>query len=417
MKFLKKVLKEVFFSVYQLLLCINFLKIKYKAVTKKQLKIGFFVVYDASWGARPLFERLINNPKFDVKIVVCPDIARGIENCNFVLEKTFKSLVDLYGDDKVLFCKNKETGEFLKFDNQFDLFFLAYPYNGLTYKYYKPSYLLKKFKLIVFNDYGYQSGLMIDYMLMKTPEYNCFWKFCVDNEEYKKIAKKEMYTKGRNVIVTGNCKMDLFKRYEQKKGSSRKTVMIAPHHSINKNDGWINLSNFIRLASFFKQLPILYPSVDFIFRPHPMLLTALKKDDVWGEKKVEDYMKELLSFPNVVYSENGIYFGDFQKSDALIDDCGSFLAEYFYTKKPQCYILNKESDINKDNSQFRKEFLENVYIAYTENDIIRFLDNVVLGGNDVMKDLRYSFAENTVMYNYPNVSEAIENYLEKKFCL
>lgn len=406
---------KLFFKYNFFQLFLNFYKIKAIKNIKKNhmLRIGFYVIYDSTWGSRPLFEKLLKNSKFDVKVLVCPDISRGEINKIETMNKTYNTLCDLYGKDKVLRCETVDH-QYIDYKDCFDLISVASPYDWMTYKYYSPIYLCKH-KLVMFNDYGYQAGLKYDYELMKTPMYNMVWKLFLDNYKYLEIAKDNQYIHGKNCYVSGSCKMDKLSEY--KRTSTRKTIMLSPHHTVDTKSDNLKLSNFIRLSDFFLELPKLYPQIDFIFRPHPLLITTLKKDSVWGCEKTESYLNELLGNSNVIYSTKGLYFDDFMNSDALIDDCGSFLAEYFYTNKPQCYIINSENIINEINSEFRDEFFKNVYLVSDEENIVNFINNVVLKENDYMKENRSYFSKEIVSINYPNVSCVIEQLLEKEFNL
>ena len=46
-------------------------------------------------------------------------------------------------------------------------------------------------------------------------------------------------------------------------------------------------------------------------------------------------------------------------------------------------------------------------IADNKDDIISFVENVILGGNDPMEVLRKEFTEKVIKFNYPHASEAI----------
>jgi hypothetical protein len=109
--------------------------------------------------------------------------------------------------------------------------------------------------------------------------------------------------------------------------------------------------------------------------------------------------------PNVEFQQGGDYFETFARSDALIHDCGSFLAEYFYTSRPQCYILEKGAE--KQFLPFGRRLLEHVYISREERDILKFIDNVVLAGNDSMEADRKRFAETSVCCYYPHAADRI----------
>lgn len=192
--------------------------------------------------------------------------------------------------------------------------------------------------------------------------------------------------------------------------------MIAPHHSLTGGfNNILSLSNFDRYAELFLSLPDMYPNINFIFRPHPALFLFLSKNENWGNEKVNSYILKMKSKKNVIYSNGGDYFEEFSQSDALIDDCGSYLVEYFYTQKPQCYLLKKEADINNKFIEFGKKCLSYCYIAYNEKDIIQFIEDVVIRENDIKKDQRIHFAKENIMYNYQYASDNIIQYFKNIF--
>ena len=141
----------------------------------------------------------------------------------------------------------------------------------------------------------------------------------------------------------------------------------------------------------------------------------LAQPKYWGQKKVDEYLNRITSKPNVEYSTKGDYFIDFANSDGIIQDCGSYLVEYFYTMKPHCYMLKSPNDIEEKFTSLGKLCLENCYIAYDEKAITDFIDTVILKGQDTKKEQREKFAKEVVMYNYPNVSQTIIEYFEREF--
>ena len=347
-KILKKILPKSLYSVLKKIKAFfrdKILIIKYNYIQKellkkqnslkekKQLSVGFYVIYDSSWGARPLYEKMQGNPTFSTKIVVCPDVARGKENEKQILANVYKRLSEKYGSENVLVSYDDKQNRYIDYSDLFDVINLSNPYDEMTAEYYQVKYLNSKNKLCFYNSYGYQGKLRYDIDLMKSDTFNIFWRLFVDNQATKDLAKKVQYIKGKNVIVSGCCKMDDFHVFTETKDSSShyvKTIILAPHHTVDKSN--LNLSNFLMYADFFKELPAKYPQIKFIFRPHPLLFTKLRRADLWGEQKVDEYIKQITANKNVIYSTEGEYFDVFNESDALIDDCGSFLAEYFYIR-------------------------------------------------------------------------------------
>jgi hypothetical protein len=162
----------------------------------------------------------------------------------------------------------------------------------------------------------------------------------------------------------------------------------------------------------FVKLPRLFPDVDFVFRPHPLLLTNLTTYKVWTKNQVDEYMSRLLESPNIQYDKSGDYFEQFANSDAMIHDCGSFIGEYLYTKNPCCYMIKPGEDVNKSLVPLGQRCMDNYYHAYTEEDIINFIRDVIIDGQDEKKDKRESFVENELMVNYPRTSEFVIKMLK-----
>ena len=116
----------------------------------------------------------------------------------------------------------------------------------------------------------------------------------------------------------------------------------------------------------------------------------------------------------MTYNKIGDYLDLFSQSDGIIEDCGSYLVEYFYTNKPHCFMLKTPDDIESKFTPLGVECLKHCYIAYNEKAITDFIDNVILKGEDTKKEQREKFAKEVVMYNYPNVSETIIEYIQKQ---
>lgn len=145
-----------------------------------------------------------------------------------------------------------------------------------------------------------------------------------------------------------------------------------------------------------------------------MLFAQLLKHQIWSQDQIDQYIANIQANNNVKYIQHQNYFEMFINSDALIHDCGSFLAEYFYTNNPQCYILKNKQAIKNEFLSFGKEMLEHTYNAFSKEDIINFIDKVVLQGDDAMKSEREKFAKRHIIYNYPNASNSIINYIKKQ---
>ncbi len=190
------------------------------------------------------------------------------------------------------------------------------------------------------------------------------------------------------------------------RNGGRKRVLIAPHHSVEggTNDT-LALSNFQRYADYLLALLERHPELDFVFRPHPFLFTVLARPSKWGPEKVADWVARMKAHPNVRWSDEGDYFPAFASCDAIVQDCGSYLVEWFYTGKPCCYMLKDPADVAEKFAPLGRDCLSHCYLAYDEAAIEAFLRGVVEGGSDPKAAARDEFRK-SVMVNHPHAADA-----------
>ncbi len=254
----------------------------------------------------------------------------------------------------------------------------------------------------IYSSYGFAALKFWDEVIA-TDFYNYLWKACVETESNYKHLKETEIIKGKNGVVTGYIKMDKLASITPTP-KQRKMIMICPHHTVW---GWktLNISNFLTYAEFFVELPTLFPQIDFVFRPHPLLVANLKAHNIWTQQQIDKYFERLLANNNMTYDKSSEYFQQFVDSDAMIHDCGSFIGEYLYTKKPCCYMLKSEEAVKETLVPLGQACMSNYYHAFCKEDIINFIQDVVINENDTMKDARTKFVENELMVNYPNTSQ------------
>lgn len=391
-------------------------RLKQKVKNGEKIKVVFLANMLSMFPGEALMNEMLQDSTFDVRLAVIPDIRFGNDEMYAMLKETYTALKDKYSFTQL--AVDIEDGKIVEYNDVIidaDIVCYPSPYD-ISYSLYNPYYAAQNSILSIHINYGFFRS-KYDRYIYQLDNYNNFWRVFLETElnleEYKEYGKN----KGSNAIVTGYSKMDKMVEYlSNRKENSRKTIIIAPHHSVKGGcNDTLALSNFETYSDLFLELPKLYPQIDFIFRPHPVLFKTLKNKSAWGEKRIQAYLENLLSNENVVYSTEGDYWETFAISDGIIQDCGSFLVEYFYTKNPCCYMLKSPSDIEDKFSDLGKHCLEQCYIAYNKSDIINYIDDVIINGNDYKKDTRNVFAQDVVMVNYPNVTKNIMNNLKNIF--
>ena len=382
-----------------------------KIKNNKKIMVYFQVVFDSVFPGEILFEKMLSDDVFEPKIVVIPDVLRGKENMFYQMDKTYNTLVEKYGQDNVLKSWDETKKKFIDFSNCVDILCSANPYDGMTHYLYRINTLHKKTLPIYFN-YGYPAVSFARESVASLTSLSLMWKIFSESEYIMQEYSKTMRSNGKNLVLSGYMKMDNLAKHKVH-DRDRKRIIIAPHHTIGKNfKNSIGLSNFLEYADLFLELPKKYPQIDFVFRPHPLLRVALEKDNMWGKMKTKKYFDEIQDNKNLLFQDGGEYFETFVNSDGMIHDCSSFLAEYMFTGKPVCYMLANPEAKEKYFMDNGKSILDHTYEAYKEDDIISFIDNVILGENDAKKSARQDFVKGSLMFNYPNVSDFVLQHIK-----
>lgn len=347
-----------------------------------------------------------SDPLFEPYIVIIPDTSRGDKNMFYQVDKGYKTLSKDYGD-LVHKCYDENTKEFIDFSDSMDILATSQPYESMSDEIYSIRYAISKQILPIFAHYGMESTSWSPNEVVGIPILNFCWKIFVNTKYGLDDHKILTINRGKNAILTGYIKIDSLSQIAHNK-RERKKIIIAPHHTLNaKYNPALQLSNFLRYADFFLEIFEKYPQIDFVFRPHPLLVIALAKDEYWGQKKLNDYLTKLKAFKNVEYQEGGEYFETFINSDGIIHDCGSFISEYLYTDNPCCYMLKDKNTNDNNLAIFGEECIKHYYHAFSESDIIDFIETVVIKGDDSKKIERIKFAKEIVRVNYPTVADKI----------
>lgn len=371
----------------------------------KKLRFASYIVYGSTFGAHEIVRLMLEEPdKYEVRFVICPDTYRDKDFSQYHKTKDF--FIERYGAEYVLDGYDENTGEFLDYSQDFDVIYLANPYDCLVNKVHGISYLCSKDVLPIHIDYGLQS-FIYNY---STPE----WK--VDSCLYYKYFANTIFEKTSlqdcriaicdNIIVSGYVKMDVL--YSIKEiPHKRKKILICFHQGVKNGDEDILRLNFLEYADFLLTLPDLYPDIDFVFRPHPLLFVKLRNFDIWEQRRIDEYIKNCEK-KNIVCSQESDYLHLFKECDAIVHDCGSFIEEWLYTGKPCCYIVDSDNGFEKLKKLLSAEgkiAIRCYTIADSAQKIIDFIDSIRNAPphlEKIDKDV-----QEKIMVNYPNASKYV----------
>ena len=169
-----------------------------------------------------------------------------------------------------------------------------------------------------------------------------------------------------------------------------------------------NMYYFLYLAQKYKY------KVTFIFKPHPNLRNAVVKSGYMKSyDEYEEYLDRWRELPNGNVVEEADYLKLFETSDAMIMDSMSFVGEYLYVQKPLLFLTREEQNFN----DLGEALMEAHYTADGRDymSIDMFIQNVVINGDDVKKDIRKDVFYRQLDYYGRNGINASE-YIYRDMC-
>lgn len=355
---------------------------------KQQANVVFFISTLSMWRYQDVYNILSKDKRFNVYIIFYPFSTYSVEQ----KEENYKEIVHFFEQKGVPFLDLFHSSKIVETMSSINPDILFYPQqyggnylNELEYSFYKDRLLCHiPYSLNITNtSWNYQGDF-----------FNIAYRIYRANKFQKNKSVRFSDEKGRNVKIVGEPHADEFRRssaMDPWNGTkNKKRIIYAPHFQIVPNPIFYRPS-FLWTHDIMLKLANKYSdTIQFAFKPHPRLFSELCNHPEWGKEKAQEYFKQWEDLPNAQF-ENGEFVELFKNSDALIHDSGAFTGEYQYTKKP-CMFLTRDIDsVIYDHDEFGQKCVLNHYIGSTEEDIVCFIENVVLKGDDPMKQQREQF--------------------------
>lgn len=382
---------------------------------KEKINVVFFLIHESVWKYDQLFQLFQKDLRFNPIVLVCPYIIYGEENMLIDMENAYQ-----YASKKgyQTIKSKKDNGGWVDVNKELeaDIIFFSNPHN-LT----KPEYYINNFldKLTCYVPYNFGNSHLLK-MFHDQNFHNIVWKLFAETEIHKQYSVQYARNKGKNVFVSGfpgtdtfllkedTCQNNLWKQKDTKK------IIWAPHHTIDDDKEFISFSSFKLYHAFIYSLLDFYENkIEIIFKPHPLLKVKLYNDPDWGRDRTDKYYQNWKDHPFGGLNESE-YIDLFKSSDALIHDSGSFLIEYLYTEKPVLRTDRDETICERLNSF--GEMAYNVhYIAKNQQEIERFIEMVIQGMTDDLKQKRKDFKNHYLLPPHQQTaSKNIFNFIKSK---
>ncbi len=308
---------------------------------KKGNNIVFLINFPESWNSvKSVYEAALENKKLNVTVLAVPQISSDIAKLD--------SGVVLRSDAYEFFEKNnikainadKGNGQWVDLkDLKPDYVIYTRPYNDNYPEIYRP-YNVCKYAKLYYIPYAY--SMLSDSMLLSVLPENfifCMRKVYLANESRKIECEKVHPRYGRaahdRFEYLGFPRFDLYQFDDSNDISNKKfTIAWLPRwtagSAVDKHKGSHFLLYYKQIIEFAKE----NPNVEVIIRPHPKMFGHFIANGVMSQEEVTEFMNTCDSMDNLSLDSNKDYINTIKKSDLLLADYTSLIAEFFMTGKP-----------------------------------------------------------------------------------
>ena len=382
-----------------------------KAYKKKEARSGpihiLFVVHliSAFSSVESIYRAMLEDERFEPTLLLIPKRQPGMENYYYYEAGLIERIMDSGYEYFLGYEEGKWTSIF-SFEPE-GVFFQT-PYDIQRHPIYHCTERTA-FPKIMYTPYGpwvmdksvddfIQSGVKPEFFAVA-------WRVFMDKLSLEMLEYAAPQHKEK-CILTGSPKVDFNMQgltktsycWKHPENSEKKRVIWMPRWGI---DG--GRTSFV---DYYQQMIQLFEErqdIDFVFRPHPLLLPDLKRTHFFGEHSVEEGIAPFEG-ENSTIDYDCDYREGLLSCDFLIMDFSSIIYEYLPTGKPVIYT-------KKDNTLLDRRILEACYTVENWEDLLAVL-NTLLSGEDPLKERRLEIVKelNYFPNNIAN-GENIKNYI------
>ena len=374
-----------------------------------------FISFDTSkWSVDSVYREFNKLPGYDTTVFVFPDPqfpggkAASVKfSADFFQKKGYRVEYG-YDPDKNIY----KSGSIWK---DYDIVFFDTPWFESVPVLQKEY--IGKYALTCYIPYSFMAvdEKVLHYMM---PNHAYAWKVFVETPWQKEQFQIHNVMKGANVESFGYPKLDTYGIEVSNPDCVWKSglnpnchrIIWAPHWTVYNSTVIGQFSTFHLIYDKMLDYAKSHPEIDWLFKPHPVLRETIISQNLMTVEQVDEYYQQWAEMPNGQVCLDGQYWDYFKTSDALITDSISFLIEYLPTKKP---IFRLASDNNSGFNEQTKQIIKDYYLGNCFEDVVSFIDEVILNRNDYNFDKRMQALE--LLPNIGSAGRMIVQYINQQF--
>lgn len=384
--------------------------------TTHKVRVLFHAMDVSKWKCQTVYEAMVKTDRFEPLVFV--DMSN--QEMRLPLEKKralFKERVEFFESHGY----KVEAGYDLLTDNVVavdklspDLFFYQQPWGirdslspknvsryaiTLYIPYYVPNY----------SAVDLECGTLFHRSLM-------YYMVMVDAQALSYRTRLESVPHACEFVAVGHPALDAILQqpvYSESHEADPKMVIYAPHWTLHTPSYVTDCryGTFEWSGEAMLRFAEAHPNVHWCFKPHPLLRHSLVSSGMYTEKQAETYYEAWARVGSVCLGAT--YPALFQKSSAMITDCGSFLTEYAVTGKPIVHLLSSHNSLAP--IEFLRPLYGSFYKVHDIDELLHILDSLILHGIDENAAARTTELKRIKIVNKSLSSHRIMSFLEKNF--
>ena len=348
----------------------------------RKIRICFYVSENQKWKSQSLFDELKKNDLFDVFAVFAPrtreqSLTKDAISIDFGFFK--EKITPIYlGYD----IEKKEYKDLKDYNP--DIIFYSQPWDIPTVNSIEN---VSKYALTCYIPYAIAEA--ITPMLKNVYSFHyLLWRHYTAHKLINKQYNKAIPYVTNNLKAVGYPILNeiINNNLELKEELYNNCIIYAPHHSFNGS--WLQYGTFDWNGEYILEYAKKHPEFKWVFRPHPDFKNAVINNNIMTESEINNYFAEWHKIG--IFYDKGDYVDLFKQSKCLITDCGSFITEYFVTKKPLIHLRNSNA---KDYNGLNNVIKESLYKAYNLDELKIALENILEKNDDKQLSSRLKLFE------------------------
>ena len=343
---------------------------------KDKIKVGFFFENPSKWCGDELYNLFAANERFEPTVFFYPtgnELSR--KEFNISLEKFKAHGLNIFNVEKV----NSDIPAQ-------DVLIQISPYDNGPQAFRLIN--LKVTTLMACITYSFSVSARVSW-IRDWRFFRVLWKMFHSSglalEHFHKNCKVGM-PRG---IFTGYPRMDIFFDKSNKftfdwkmTRPDSKKIIWAPHHTVREISASIHYATFRWNYQFMYEFAKAHPEISWIVKPHPFLLSRAVSAKIFPTiEACKKYFQKWDDLPNAQVYMGAYYQAIFATSDGMIQDSGSFIAEYQYVDKPMIYLTREDT---KGYNELGNKILETAYLVDGKDldGIAAMMQRVFIEGDD-----------------------------------